>query len=93
MSGRLECTWQAEAIAAVLRIQSCVRTCETGSRERETFLVALILGVATALFIYRDRLAAWFPKGENLPDNLGLWQTQATITILVVLALAYMLSD
>jgi hypothetical protein len=57
------------------------------------FLVALILGAAAALFIYRDRAAALFPRSENLPDKLGVWQVQATITLLVVIGVAYMLSD
>ena len=56
------------------------------------FIVALILGFATALFIYRDKIAARFPKGENVPDKLGVWKVQAAITIIVVIGLAYMLS-
>jgi hypothetical protein len=57
------------------------------------FLVAAILGAAAALFIYRGKAAARFPKGENVPDKLGVWQIQATITLLVVIGLAYLLSD
>jgi hypothetical protein len=57
------------------------------------FIVALILGAAAALFIYRDRAAAWFPKGEHVPDKLGSWKVEATITLLVVIGLAYMISD
>jgi hypothetical protein len=56
-------------------------------------IVALILGAAAALFIYRDQAAARFPKGEHVPDKLGVWQVHATITLLVVIGLAYMLSD
>jgi hypothetical protein len=72
------------------------------SRERSTrlalvsakpFLVALILGGAAGLFVYRDRVADWFPRGEHLPHNLGAWKVQATITIVVVIAVAYLLSD
>jgi hypothetical protein len=69
------------------------RSARLGFVSAKPFIVALILGTAAALFVYRDRAAAWFPKGENLPDRLGAWQVQATITLLVVIGLAYMLSD
>jgi hypothetical protein len=52
------------------------------------FIVAAILGAAAALFIYRDKAAAPFTN-----QRLGTWQVQATITILVVIGLAYMLPN
>ena len=55
--------------------------------------VALILGAAAALFVYRDKAAARFPKGEHIPDWLGRGQVHATITLLVVLGLGFMFSD
>jgi hypothetical protein len=64
-----------------------------GCVSAKPFLVALILGTAMALFIYRDKAAARFPKGEHVPDKLGAWQVQATITLLVVIGLAYIISD
>jgi hypothetical protein len=33
------------------------------------FIVALILGIATTLFIYRDKAAARFPKGDYVTDT------------------------
>ena len=56
------------------------------------FIVALILGAAAALFIFRDKAAARFAKGDQVPEKLGAWQVQATITMLVVIGLAYMFS-
>lgn len=56
------------------------------------FLVALILGAAAALFVYRDKAAAWFPHSQHMPDWLRTWKVQATITLLVVIALAYTVS-
>jgi hypothetical protein len=56
------------------------------------FIVALILGAAAALFIFRDKAAALFPKGEHIPAWIATWQVQAMITLLLVIGLAYMLS-
>ena len=52
------------------------------------FIVAAILGAAAALWIYRDKAAAPFAN-----QGLGAWQVQATVTILVVIGLAYVLSS
>jgi hypothetical protein len=66
---------------------------KTENVEAKPFLVALVLGAGIALFIHRDRAAALFPKGENLPDKLGMWMVQITIAMLAVIGLAYMLSE
>jgi len=52
------------------------------------FIVAAILGAAAALFVYRDKAAGSFAN-----QRLGVWQVQATITMLVVIGLAYMVSN
>ena len=61
--------------------------------EAKPFIVALILGVAAVLFTYREKAAAWFPTGEHIPNWLGAWQVEATITMLVAIGLAYLVSD
>jgi hypothetical protein len=80
-----------EANAAVTQAVRPLRA-RLGCMTAKPFIVALVLGAAAALFVYRDKAAGWFPKGEHIPDWVGTWKVQALITLLVVIGLAYMLS-